>query len=99
MAKRRERRAVSNDSLAIHVNGDTHLVSACAERDRLMTALGSLQGGSVSVSLSGSDPTQPALQLFFAFVKEARRRGVAVEVGSCPASLAASAFIEEDFGR
>jgi len=98
-AKRQERRAVTEDCLAIDVNGDLELGSAGAERDRLLAALEACGGRSLSVAVAGRDPTQPALQLFFAVVKEARRRGIVVRVGSCPASLAAKAFIEEEFGR
>jgi len=52
--------------------------SAGAERDRILACLDAHTDGAIVVSLASGAATQPSLQLYFATLKEARLRGIAI---------------------
>jgi anti-anti-sigma regulatory factor len=85
----------------IEVRGDLDLASAPAERERILALLDAHDDRPIAVSLRASDSTQPALQVFFATLKEARLRGVTVSIGHGPdpASIAGLSLPGEDRGQ
>lgn len=68
------------DALLIDIPTDLDLAGAAAERARVLALLDAGPGASVALSLASEAATQPSLQIFLATLKEARLRGLAVEI-------------------
>jgi anti-anti-sigma regulatory factor len=72
---------MSTIETAIQLNGDIDLSSATAERERVLALLEQAPPVCFDIDIVGEPVTQPALQLFFATVREVRERGHEVAFG------------------
>lgn len=75
----------------IELSGDLDLAGATAERTRLLELLDRAALGGIEFEIIGERTTQPALQIFFAAVREARDRGQDVALGEKAAAEMARA--------
>ena len=87
--------------LTLDIRGDLDVAAACVEREAILSALDAQAGGSMALTLTSEDATQPALQLYFATIKEARLRRLAVRLGDGEdaALIAGRSLLAEDGGR
>lgn len=82
---------MASNATLIEICGDLDLAGAIAERERLLGLLDHAPKATVDIEIAGERPTQPALQVFFAAVREARDRGHDVAFGEKAAAELARA--------